>query len=661
MPFIAPSSLGLSVIVTLLFLIGIAIPHTTMAPDEQSQIPPVFMAVDPTAQLGLPDVRKGALAFSPLDGGKINLGKTPAALWLRVSVDNPTQHVRQRWFNLGTARLHDIRVFTQENGQWQEQQAGMTHSFSTRAIDTVAPIFPVTVPPKETKTAYVRVTTETLFIVRPRVWELSAYMTAEARQVELFYFGVGATLLAAALCLIAAFILRELGLLFFGLAIVPYQLFRWSVSGLAFRELWPGAPGWAISSIGFFLMLTGSLFVLTHRHLLQTAHYFPRIDRFLGVLLFAFIALCITTLFTTSQVVVTAMLLPGLPLSAISLLLGFLAWRRGFPLFGYVVAGYMLPWHLLVLQYLGFRGWIPLPSLLTDYSRAWAVLLSATIVLTGLGMRIVTLRRELWQANHNRRVELEAEVEQRTAELQTAKQRSDTALQEQRQLLSMVSHEVRTPLANISAATQLLELKPALDVETQALHRIRRASHRLADFLNNCLAEERINAESWQLHLQPVPVKELIQEAISQVRLQSVAHEVIPVWSTDDTVQLWCDKQLIEVLLRNLLENAVKYSPDNPRIEVGVNVLASGQMVLFVSDQGSGIDEGEQAQVFDKFYRSTRTGRVPGAGLGLYLCGQIAALHHAHINLHSHKGRGTRIEIVFPEASHDTTDFTSSS
>lgn len=656
MPFIAPSSLGLSVIVTVLFLIGIAIPHTTMAPDEQSQIPTVSMAVDPTAELSLPDVRKGALTFVPLDSGKINLGKTSEALWLQVSVDNPTQRVRERWFNLGTARLHDIRVFTQDNGQWQRQQAGMAHPFSTRPVDTVAPLFPVTVPAGETRTAYVRVTTDTLFIVRPRVWEMSDYVTAEAQQVQLFYFGVGATLLAAALCLIAAFILRELGLLFFGLAIVSYQLFRWSVSGLAFREFWPSSPDWAISSIGFFLMLTGALFVLTHRYLLQTARYFPRIDRFLAILLVTFSALCITTLFTPSQLVVTAMLLPGLPLSAIGLLLGVLAWRRGFPFFGYVLAGYMLPWHLLVLQYLGFRGWIPLPSLLTDYSRAWAVLLSATIVLTGLGIRIVTLRRELWQANHHRRIALEAEVEQRTAELKTAKQRSDTALQEQRQLLNMVSHEVRAPLANISAATQLLELKPSLDVETQALHRIRRASHRLADFLNNCLAEERINAEGWQLHLQPVPVNELIKEAMAQVRLQSTTHQIIPVGSTDNTVRLWCDKQLMDVLLRNLLENAIKYSPDNPRIEVGVNVLESGQMVLFVADQGSGIDDSEQAQVFDKFYRSTRTGRVPGAGLGLYLCGQIAALHHARINLHSHKGRGTRIEIVFPEASHDTTD-----
>lgn len=172
-PFLAPSSLGLSIIVTVLFLIGIAIPHTTMAPDEKSQVPTVSMAVDPSAALNLSDVREGALAFAPMVGDSINLGKTSDALWLRVSVANPTQRIQERWFNLGTARLHDIRVFTQENGQWQRQQAGMAHPFSTRPVDTVAPLFPVTVPASETQTAYVRVTTDTLFIVRPRVWEMS--------------------------------------------------------------------------------------------------------------------------------------------------------------------------------------------------------------------------------------------------------------------------------------------------------------------------------------------------------------------------------------------------------------------------------------------------------------------------------------------------------
>lgn len=645
-----PPALGPGIIISVLLVIGIAIPHTTMAPDDKSRVPPVFMAVDPSAALSLADVRGGALAFTPMQGDTINLGQSSDALWLKVAFDNPTRKEQQRWFNLGTARLHDIRVFTHENGQWQTQQAGMAYPFSSRAIDTVAPLFPVTVPPQQTRNAYVRVTTETLFIVRPRVWALADYVTAEAQQVQLFYFGVGATLLAAALCLIAALILRELGLLCFGLAIVSYQFFRWSVSGLAFRELWPGEPDWATSAIGFFLMLTGALFVLTHRYLLQTAEHFPRIDRVLGLLLVIFGVLCITTFFTTSPWVITAALLPGLPLSVLSLWLGGLAWRRGFPLFGYALAGYMLPWHLLMLQYLGFRGWIPLPALLSDYSRAWAVLWSATIVLTGLGIRIVALRRELWQAHHHRRMALEAEVEQRTAELQTAKQRSDTALEEQCELLNMVSHEVRAPLANISAATQLIELKPSPDIEQQALQRIRRASLRLADFLNNCLTQERINAQGWQPQWQAVRVTALIQDAIHQMRLQGTTHRFIPVWPPDDTLCLWCDRPLIEVLLRNLLENAVKYSPDDPCIQVGANVLASRQVVLFVSDQGSGIDQQEHAQVFAKFYRSNRAGRVPGAGLGLYLCGQIAALHDADITLDSHKGRGTRIEIVFPEA-----------
>ncbi|MEX0731059.1 MAG: sensor histidine kinase [Aquisalimonadaceae bacterium] len=651
MAFTYRTSTLLGVVALVLLLLGAYVPHASMVPAAGGISPPVELAQDPGAEMTLEDVLTGALDFRSMESTTERLGTTSAAIWLRIRLDNPTPEPVTPWLSLGTARLHFITLHEPRTSGWQSFESGMALPFSSRSDATIAPVFPLDLEPHSSNDIYVRVATETLMTVRPELWDPVDYLHAEARQTRQYYFGTGATLLAAIICLVASIILRESGLFVFGLAISSYQMFRWSASGLAFRELWPEAPFWAMNSVGVFLSLTGLLFVLSHRLLLNTRRDFPRMDRLLLVLLACFTILLIMTLLGPNRLVMAAIMLPGIPLSIISPILGYMAWRRGAPLFGYCLAGYMLPWHLLVMQYLLSIGWLPeLPDIVVDYNRAWAVLLSAAIVLSALGTRIIDLGQNLVRAERVRREQLEMEVDQRTSELNTAKKKAEGTLNDQRQLLNMVSHEFRTPLASIGAATQLLELESTPGQDAAALKRINRAISRLSSFLENCLTEERMNTDGWVRHAEDVDLPRLLDDVLENARSPYPRHTFSLDMEPNEIV-LSCDRQLFQVLLGNLLGNAAKYAPEGSVITLQTRLDELGQLHLAVTDQGAGITEDEVDRVFTKFYRGSRAGNVPGAGLGLFLVERIATLHDAQIRVESPPDQGTRITVIFPTES----------
>jgi two-component system OmpR family sensor kinase len=116
-----------------------------------------------------------------------------------------------------------------------------------------------------------------------------------------------------------------------------------------------------------------------------------------------------------------------------------------------------------------------------------------------------------------------------------------------------------------------------------------------------------------------------------------------------DPVRVSGDREALRVLVRNLLDNAVRYSPEGGRVDVSVERqdLTPQVAVLVVSDCGPGIPIAERERVFDRFYRVPGTGS-PGSGIGLALVRSIAAHHHAHIRLDDGQGgRGLRVSVEF--------------
>lgn len=247
--------------------------------------------------------------------------------------------------------------------------------------------------------------------------------------------------------------------------------------------------------------------------------------------------------------------------------------------------------------------------------------------------------------------DLELRVAERTAELESAVTSIEQTLTDQRHFIAMLSHEVRSPLAVIDAAGQLLALRSQHAPAQQALaQRILRGSARLTIFFENCLTQDRIESHNFAFQPAPVQVTELIQWVTENGTQLSDAH-VLRVHVQPGLAPIHGDQVLLRVMLMNVFSNAFKYA--DAGTTVSLSVQRHGAWCRFtVEDEGPGIAQTERVLVFEKYRRGSAAEGKPGAGLGLALVQRIAHLHGGNAVLEPAQPQGTRcvMDISFYES-----------
>lgn len=221
------------------------------------------------------------------------------------------------------------------------------------------------------------------------------------------------------------------------------------------------------------------------------------------------------------------------------------------------------------------------------------------------------------------------------------------------QLLSTVSHELRTPLASIKGfATTLLRQDVDWDEDTRRefLAIIDEESDRLGELISNLLDMARIEAGTLRVEPEPIGLVPIIQDTVETFRLITHRHR-FEVHLPDYLPWVKADPRRVRQVLRNLLENAVKYSPGGGLITVSVSLLLA-EMQITVSDQGIGIEADNIERVFDRFYQvdSASTRKVGGSGLGLSICKAIVEAHGGRIWARSEVGVGSSFYFTLPLA-----------
>jgi PAS domain S-box-containing protein len=234
--------------------------------------------------------------------------------------------------------------------------------------------------------------------------------------------------------------------------------------------------------------------------------------------------------------------------------------------------------------------------------------------------------------------------------------------------ISMVSHELRTPLAVIKGyAATLLNPSLHLDPERQIrfLRGINDASDRLTRLIDNLLSVSRFESGRFKLNLQMVDLADAVRKVVGGMRASVGSHTlrcVVP----PEGVFLRVDRDQIEQVLINLVTNAIKYSPEGGDIVVELRVVPESLLLadptesdatnrravlLSVKDDGIGIPANQFRFIFDKFYRGDAPAvkRVPGTGLGLFICKSIVEAHRGRIWVESQLGRGSTFYVALPQ------------
>ncbi len=226
------------------------------------------------------------------------------------------------------------------------------------------------------------------------------------------------------------------------------------------------------------------------------------------------------------------------------------------------------------------------------------------------------------------------------------------AIRDREEFLSVAAHELRTPLTSLSMSAQLavrqIRRTGSITPEqlTQRFEMITQQADKLNTLVARLLDVSRVESEKLTLETEPINLAELVAEVVAQQQLNSEAHQ-FTVRCTSSAIVL-ADSTRLEQVLINLLDNAVKYSPNHRRVEVEVTQTRQDYVDVRVRDHGIGIPPEQRDRIFDRFFQAHAGLQSDGMGLGLYISRHIVVQHGGELGAEFPPDGGSCFVISLP-------------
>ncbi|WP_447044944.1 ATP-binding protein [Vreelandella sp. H-I2] len=622
------------------FLLLLGFLPTTAAqsdPLRLGQDIPYSVLTDPQGKLSLEQAVEQLQGQASTERTTFSRGYVRDTFWLRFELSETIFAGQPRWLELGPNFVDDIRLFYRPKNSdqpWHFKQTGDL-LLGRSDIDYRNPVF--VLPPLDNGQSYeaiIRVQSSSTTILKASLWQPAEFLRYASRTTAFwsFYFGLAAisTLLAVIL------------------SIVLGGRLLWSVTTFSITYLFvasiQGYLNWLLPDMGVPLQhyLTSILTLTSYIALLWLCVETVNMKQHLPWAYKIMMACCGLTLLlliliplNRYDLAVKIQALFYLPTSITFIISVLFVWH----LESYRISTLLLglsPLICIAASMFGLFtafGWIPFrPELYVIWQ--YALIVNMLLVMAIAVYRIREKKLE------------EYEKRQLASELKAERDASF----HQRQFMGMVSHEFRTPLAIISGSLENLRyLEHDNSDRTPRYNKIQRATERLVQLTDNCLADARLAAKNLYLDPQPANLFELIDSSAALVQLSDV-HQLIMTIEGKPASQApaleWTvivDAALIRIALSNVIDNAVKYSAGGA-IHIDCSQ-KDGRPIVSIFDKGSGINEQDAKQIFDRYRRGTQSKR--GAGLGLYVARQIARAHDGDLQLHSSSPEGSCFVFLF--------------
>ena len=217
-------------------------------------------------------------------------------------------------------------------------------------------------------------------------------------------------------------------------------------------------------------------------------------------------------------------------------------------------------------------------------------------------------------------------------------------------IISVVSHEYRTPLATILSSAELLENyshKWPEDKKQRHFQRIQSSVHHLTQLVSDVLVLSKAEAGKLEFNPSPLDLVVFCGELVEELQLTLRSQHSISFMCLGSCTEACLDEKLLRQFLSNLISNAIKYSPEGGNIQFGL-VCGDDTATFRIQDRGIGIPLKDQAQLFEPFHRSSNVGTISGTGLGLAIVKRCVELHGGQIAVESEVGVGTTFTITLP-------------
>ena len=214
-----------------------------------------------------------------------------------------------------------------------------------------------------------------------------------------------------------------------------------------------------------------------------------------------------------------------------------------------------------------------------------------------------------------------------------------------------VSHELKTPLTSISGYSELIENGMVEEKHiTRFAHEIHHNATRLLTLINDIIRLSELDATEFENTFEKLDLYGIAKSTVEMLQLNAGKHRVTLSLSGTEPCVVFANRQMLEEVLYNLCDNAIRYNNADGSVWVRVH-LKDGNPTLVVKDTGIGIPKEHQERIFERFYRvdKSRSKSTGGTGLGLAIVKHIVAQHNASLTLESESGKGTEITICFPK------------
>ncbi len=228
--------------------------------------------------------------------------------------------------------------------------------------------------------------------------------------------------------------------------------------------------------------------------------------------------------------------------------------------------------------------------------------------------------------------------------------RQASLIREQKQFMSQVTHELKSPLASLQLHLDTIRRRELSQEQTLVfLETMQSDANRLNNLIDNLLAASRIEQKHWRLNLQETDFS-AFTEKYFQTRQFNLPRAGRMSLDITPGLNVAIDKEAMETVFRNLLENAILYSDDPPQIDISLEPEDDNHCRLIFADKGRGLDKKHLKKVFNVFYRVRRKDEnIRGSGIGLFIVKTMIKRHHGKVSVTSSGlGQGTTFHISLP-------------
>jgi signal transduction histidine kinase len=603
-------------------------------------------------------------------GPTLSAGYTRSVYWVRVAGDMrwPTDI---QWLEFRPPFLDRLDVYQAHEEGWRVQRLGDILPRERALLDYRHLVVPVVREANRPPVVFVRLQTTSAMLLDVRWWTPEGFAAQASRDSTQWglYFGVAA--LSVLLSLGLALLIRSRKLWALSSFSVAYVLVA-SNQGFMGWLVIPSHPYLVHLLPGLSVFLGQAATFWMMKETLDLREHLPRLDRMLTVVIGLLLLSCLSVPLDFYTELAVPSLFVAETCKWVAAAWGVVLWRRHGRMYGAITVAFALHALTALLTVLTLGGALPLYMWALQ---AWQYgLVMLMLVVAGVSLvqvrqdhlRRLTEKTQALLATEEARAMLAQRVTERTQELEAMRDELAQALRheqeahfQQRQLVGLVSHEFRTPLAVIDIVLNNLALVPpeTLEEMQHRLAEIREANRHLVQLTDTCLADARLGAGLLQLNrAEPLDLRELVSSTLDMLYgtgtapLNALVRPGTDAHSSDETVPLtvWGDAGLLRIALFNVLENARKYAGGkvvhlNHHIERG----EPSRVRLRVHDQGPGVAEDVRERIFERFTRGNNVGGKRGNGLGLFISREIMRAHRGDLRLLPKQEQGQLDGCVF--------------